>query len=157
MKKGGKVIHLNQQQEKIEGKVIPFSVILTNSVYEIAEGDEGDFTEEMPTFEMEAAILGRDEDGDLGISWDFRFEHPGLFILEASYEGMVEITGNGTIDPEELGRQTAFPALTEFSLLIPALSRSLTGLPYTVGPMELLDLAGGLFDFDLDFDDEKPF
>ena len=98
---------------------------------------------------MDTDILGRDEDGDLLLSWDFHFEHPGL----ASYQGMVEITGNGEIDMEELGRETSFPPLTEFSLLISTLSRTMTGLPYILGPVELLGLAGGLGDFD----DEEPF
>lgn len=153
MKKGGKVVQLSKQEDKVEGAVVPFSVVLTNAVYDTADDDESDFTVELPKFQMDADILGPDESGGFGMGWYFRFEHPGLFTLEASYQGIVEITGNGAIDMEEFGRETAFPALTEFSLLISALSRSLMGLPYILGPVELLDLADGL----CDFDGEEPF
>lgn len=153
MKKGGKVIQLRNQEEKVEGMVVPFSLILTNAVYDTADDDASDFTAAMPEFQMDVDVLGRDESGDFLMGWDLRFEHPGLLTLEASYQGFVEITGNGAVDMEEIGREASFPVLSEFSLLLSTLSRSLTGLPYILGPVELLDLAGGLDDFD----DEEPF
>ncbi len=69
---------------------------------------------------------------------------------------MVEIVGQGSIDVDQLGGDTAFPVLPEFSFLISLLSRASTGLPYVLGPVELLGLIGGLDDLD-DREDDGLF
>lgn len=139
VKNKAKVVHLRQKQDEIKGTIIPGSIALMNVAYEMDEDDdENEFLASMPECTVEMAILGRDEDGDLGLSWDFCFEHPGFFTIDATYQAMVEITGHGNIDVDQLGRETAFPILSEFSLLISTLSRASTGLPYVLGPIELL-------------------
>ena len=48
MKKSGKVVQLAKQEEKIEGAVAPFSVILRNAVYDTADDDDSDLAGTMP-------------------------------------------------------------------------------------------------------------
>ena len=143
MKNKDKVVHLRQKQDEIRGMIIPGSIALLHVDYEMNDDDEeSDFLAAMPECTMEIAILGHDEDGDLGLIWEFRFEHPGFFTIVASYQAMVEITGQGSIDVDQLGKDTSFPVISEFSLLISLLSRASTGLPYVLGPVELLGLLG---------------
>ncbi len=108
----------------------------------------------MPEFEIEMDIIGQTEDDDLVTAWNVRFHAPSLVALEARYEALVELTGFGKVDEDELSQQIAFPILAEFSLLLATLSKQATGLPYVMGgPIELYDLAwGGLEDVDDDFE-----
>lgn len=143
MKNKDKVVHLRPKQDEIRGRIIPGSIALLHVDYEMNDDDEeSDFLAAMPECTMEIAILGHVGDGDLGLIWDFRFEHPGFFTIVSSYQATVEVIGKGSIDADQLGKDTSFPVISEFSLLISLLSRASTGLPYVVGPAELLGLLG---------------
>ena len=126
MKNKDKVVHLRPKQDEIRGRIIPGSIALLHVDYEMNDEDEeSDFLAAMPECTMEIAILGHVGDGDL-----------------ASYQATVEVIGKGSIDADQLGKDTSFPVISEFSLLISLLSRASTGLPYVVGPAELLGLLG---------------